>query len=147
MAWTRASSHLPISSYCLPIFASAIVGGLGSPPGAIAGGFVIAFSEVTITYAWKKVLNYLGAEPEGLVQLLSTDYKIRGQLCDPGDRAAVPAHRPVQGQIGMSANLKNTALFLIVSGLILATGFMQSWNSAILILNMGLVSAVMAAGQ
>ena len=59
----------------LPIFASAIVGGLGSPPGAIAGGFVIAFSEVTITYAWKKVLNYLGAEPEGLVQLLSTDYK------------------------------------------------------------------------
>ena len=33
----------------LPIFASAIVGGLGNPLGAIAGGFVIAFSEVTIT--------------------------------------------------------------------------------------------------
>ncbi|MDF1715668.1 MAG: branched-chain amino acid ABC transporter permease [Antarcticimicrobium sp.] len=62
----------------LPIFASAIVGGLGSPLGAIAGGFVIAFSEVTITYAWKKVLGYLmpeGLEPDGLVQLLSTDYK------------------------------------------------------------------------
>ena len=59
----------------LPIFASAIVGGLGSAPGAIAGGFVIAFSEITLTYAWKKVLNYLGAEPEGLAQLLSTDYK------------------------------------------------------------------------
>lgn len=59
----------------LPIFASAIVGGLGSAPGAIAGGFVIAFSEITITYAWKKILNYLGAEPEGLAQLLSTDYK------------------------------------------------------------------------
>lgn len=59
----------------LPIFASAIVGGLGSPLGAIAGGFVIAFSEVTITYAWKKILTYLGAEPSGLVQLLSTDYK------------------------------------------------------------------------
>jgi len=62
----------------LPIFASAIVGGLGSPLGAIAGGFVIAFSEVTITYAWKKVLVYLmpeSLEPEGLVQLLSTDYK------------------------------------------------------------------------
>ena len=62
----------------LPIFASAIVGGLGSPLGAIAGGFVIAFSEVTITYAWKKVLGYLapeGLEPSGLVQLLSTDYK------------------------------------------------------------------------
>jgi branched-chain amino acid transport system permease protein len=62
----------------LPIFASAIVGGLGSPLGAIAGGFVIAFSEVTITYAWKKVLVYLmpeNLEPSGLVQLLSTDYK------------------------------------------------------------------------
>ncbi len=62
----------------LPIFASAIVGGLGSPIGAIAGGFVIAFSEVTITYAWKKVLTYLAPDsldPSGLVQLLSTDYK------------------------------------------------------------------------
>ena len=62
----------------LPIFASAVVGGIGSPLGAIAGGFVIAFSEVTITYAWKKVLVYLmpeSLEPDGLVQLLSTDYK------------------------------------------------------------------------
>ena len=62
----------------LPIFAAAIVGGLGNPLGAIAGGFVIAFSEVTITYAWKKVLTYLmpeSLEPDGLVQLLSTDYK------------------------------------------------------------------------
>ncbi|TKD17534.1 branched-chain amino acid ABC transporter permease [Rhodobacter capsulatus] len=61
----------------LPIFAAAIVGGLGSPLGAIAGGFVIAFSEVSITYAWKKVAMYLipGYEPEGLLQLLSTEYK------------------------------------------------------------------------
>jgi len=62
----------------LPIFASAIVGGLGSPLGAIAGGFLIAYSEVAFTYAFKKVLTYLVPEslaPEGLVQLLSTDYK------------------------------------------------------------------------
>ena len=61
----------------LPIFASAIVGGLGNPIGAIAGGFLIAFSEVTITYAFKKVAGYLVPiwEPDGLVQLLSTDYK------------------------------------------------------------------------
>ena len=62
----------------LPIFAAAIVGGLGSPLGAIAGGFVIAFSEVTVTYAWKKVYNYLvpeNLEASGLLQLLSTDYK------------------------------------------------------------------------
>jgi branched-chain amino acid transport system permease protein len=62
----------------LPIFAAAIVGGLGSPLGAIAGGFLIAFAEVLVTYPLKKVLGYLapgGWEPEGLVQLLSTDYK------------------------------------------------------------------------
>lgn len=62
----------------LPIFASAIVGGLGSPLGAIAGGFLIAFSEVGVTYAWKKVATYAlpdALAPEGLAQLLSTDYK------------------------------------------------------------------------
>ncbi len=62
----------------LPMFAAAIVGGLGKPMGAIAGGFIIAFSEVTITYAYKKFLKYLVPEdwaPDGLVQLLSTDYK------------------------------------------------------------------------
>ena len=62
----------------LPIFAAAIVGGLGNPLGAIAGGFVIAYSEITVTYAFKKVLGHLapeGWEPDNLVQLLSTDYK------------------------------------------------------------------------
>jgi len=62
----------------LPIFAAAIVGGLGSPIGAIAGGFVIAFSEVTVTYAWKKVVGYLVPDsmaPDALLQLMSTDYK------------------------------------------------------------------------
>ena len=61
----------------LPIFAAAVVGGLGSPIGAIAGGFVIAYSEVAVTYAWKKVATYLipGWEAEGLMQLLSTEYK------------------------------------------------------------------------
>jgi branched-chain amino acid transport system permease protein len=65
-------------SMLLPIFAAAVVGGLGSPMGAVAGGFVVAFSEIVVTYAWKKVLGYiLPAEwaPEGLMQLLSTDYK------------------------------------------------------------------------
>ena len=62
----------------LPIFAAAVFGGLGNPVGAIAGGFVIAFSEVLITYPLKKVLKYLlpeHLEPSTLVQLLSTDYK------------------------------------------------------------------------
>lgn len=62
----------------LPIFAAAIVGGLGNPLGAILGGFLIAFSEVGVTYAFRKVVGYLGPEdwqPDGLLQLLSTDYK------------------------------------------------------------------------
>ncbi len=62
----------------LPIFASAIVGGIGSPFGAVVGGYVIAFSEIMVTYAYKKFFVYIlpsSIEPTGLVQLLSTDYK------------------------------------------------------------------------
>ncbi len=62
----------------LPMFAAAIVGGIGNPVGAIVGGFVIAFSEVMVTYAYRKVFIYLlpqSLEPDGLMQLLSTDYK------------------------------------------------------------------------
>ena len=63
----------------LPIFASAIVGGIGSPFGAVVGGYVIAFSEIMVTYAYKKFFVYLlpsSIEPTGLVQLLSTEYKL-----------------------------------------------------------------------
>lgn len=61
----------------LPIFAAAIVGGLGNPVGAIAGGFLVAFSEVAVTYPWVKVAGYLfpGWQPGGLLQLLGTEYK------------------------------------------------------------------------
>ena len=46
----------------------------------------------------------------------------------------------------MSEMVKNTGLFAIVAGLIVITGLMQSWNTALLILNMGLISAIMALG-
>jgi branched-chain amino acid transport system permease protein len=62
----------------LPMFAAAIVGGIGSPIGAVIGGYVIAFSEITLTYAYKKFFIYLlpeNLEPSGLMQVLSTDYK------------------------------------------------------------------------
>ncbi len=62
----------------LPIFAAAIVGGIGNPFGAFLGGYVIAFSEIFITYAYKKFFMYVlpeGMEPDSLIQLLSTDYK------------------------------------------------------------------------
>ena len=63
----------------LPIFAAAIVGGVGNPIGAIIGGFVISFSELLITFAYKKFFFYILPDiflPDGLLQMLSTDYKI-----------------------------------------------------------------------
>ena len=63
----------------LPIFAAAIVGGVGNPIGAIIGGFVVAFSELLVTFAYKKIFFYLfpvEIVPNGLLQILSTDYKI-----------------------------------------------------------------------
>jgi len=62
----------------LPIFAAAIVGGIGNPFGAFLGGYVIAFSEILLTYAYRKFFIYIlpeSLEPDGLLQLLSTDYK------------------------------------------------------------------------
>ncbi len=62
----------------LPIFAAAIVGGIGNPLGAFLGGYVVAFGEILITYAYKRFFTYLlpeGYEPNSLMQLLSTDYK------------------------------------------------------------------------
>ena len=62
----------------LPIFAAAIVGGIGNPFGAFLGGYVIAFSEILLTYAYRKFFVYIlpeSLEPNSLIQLLSTDYK------------------------------------------------------------------------
>ena len=62
----------------LPIFAAAIVGGIGNPFGAFLGGYVIAFAEIFVTYAYKRFISYLlpeHLEPDSLLQLLSTDYK------------------------------------------------------------------------
>ena len=62
----------------LPIFAAAIVGGIGNPLGAFLGGYVVAFGEIFITYAYKKFFTYIlpeSLEPNSLMQLLSTDYK------------------------------------------------------------------------
>jgi branched-chain amino acid transport system permease protein len=59
----------------LPIFAATIVGGIGQPLGAVAGGFIVAFAEVGLTFAYRRVFEYLGFEPVGLLQLITTEYK------------------------------------------------------------------------
>lgn len=69
---------MPYHLILLPIFASVIVGGIGSPQGAIVGGFVVSFSEITMTYVYRKFLMYIlpsSLVPDGLAQMLGTEYK------------------------------------------------------------------------
>ncbi|WP_299725898.1 branched-chain amino acid ABC transporter permease [uncultured Tateyamaria sp.] len=46
----------------------------------------------------------------------------------------------------MSDTTRNIAYFGMVAFLIIATGFIQSWNAALFVLNFGLISAIMALG-
>ena len=46
----------------------------------------------------------------------------------------------------MTTTVRNVGLFFIVACLIAGTGLIQSWNTALFILNMGLISAIMALG-
>ena len=46
----------------------------------------------------------------------------------------------------MSDVTRNTLYFAFVAILIIGTGFVQSWNSALFVLNFGLISAIMALG-
>ena len=64
----------------LPIFAAAIVGGLGHVYGAIVGGFLIAFAETLSVFNWTSVLrpfgNALGVELPANLALVPTEYKL-----------------------------------------------------------------------
>lgn len=66
----------------LPIFAAAIVGGLGHAHGAIAGGFLIAYAETLSVFNWTAVLRpFSGLLPEGInlpttLALVPTEYKL-----------------------------------------------------------------------
>ena len=46
----------------------------------------------------------------------------------------------------MTPNTRAVLLFALVFGLILLSGFERSWNVALGIVNMGLISAIMALG-
>jgi branched-chain amino acid transport system permease protein len=66
----------------LPIFAAAIVGGLGQPYGAVAGGFLVGFAETLAVFNWTAVLRpAAGLLPGGWalpddLSLVPTDYKL-----------------------------------------------------------------------
>lgn len=66
----------------LPIFAAAIVGGVGHPWGAIAGGFVVGFAETLAVFNWAVLLRPIAHHfPEWLelprnLAFVGTEYKI-----------------------------------------------------------------------
>ena len=64
----------------LPIFAAAIVGGLGQAYGAIAGGFLIGFAETLAVFNWSTLLRPLqGILPFDLpanLAIVPTEYKL-----------------------------------------------------------------------
>ena len=64
----------------LPIFAAAIVGGLGQAYGAIAGGFLIGFAETLSVFDWSVLLRpfqqWLPFQITGTISLVPTEYKL-----------------------------------------------------------------------
>lgn len=64
----------------LPIFAAAIVGGVGHPYGALAGGFVIGFAETLAVFNWAVLLrplrDFLWFDVPANLSFVSSEYKI-----------------------------------------------------------------------
>ena len=64
----------------LPIFAAAIVGGLGNAYGAIAGGLLIGFAESLAVFNWTAILRPLGEalgwELPATLAVVPTEYKL-----------------------------------------------------------------------
>jgi branched-chain amino acid transport system permease protein len=64
----------------LPIFAAAIVGGLGQSYGAIAGGFLIGFAETAAIFNWSVLLRPLAGvlpfEVPPTLAIVPTEYKL-----------------------------------------------------------------------
>ena len=133
----------------LPMFAAAIVGGIGQPMGAIAGGFLVAFSEIALTYPYRKFLRYVLPEdmqPDGLVQLLSDRLQALRLLRDPGGGPALATDRAVPGARPVSVNARAVIGFSVIAAALLAVGMGQSWSVSLAVFNLCLISAVMALG-
>ena len=64
----------------LPIFAAAIVGGLGQAYGAIAGGFLLGFAETLAVFDWSVILRpfqpWLPFQVTSGLALVPTEYKL-----------------------------------------------------------------------
>ena len=144
----------------LPIFASAILGGIGHPIGAVAGGFIVALSETAVTYAYKKFLRYLVPESWGAERsdAAAVDrLQARDLLRHPGGRSPRASDRdlPRAGAVMRTRihppwlrtpRLRTPLLFAGLAVLLIAVGVGQSWVVSLSILNLCLISAIMALG-
>ena len=85
-------------------------------------------------------------EPENLVQLLSTDYKFAVSF---SILVIVLLYRPngiFKGKVLVRRYLNVITAYTIMLGLIILVGIFQSWNVALSIFNMCLISSVMTMG-
>ena len=83
---------------------------------------------------------------KALVQLLSTDYKFAVSF---SILVIVLLYRPIgifKGKVLMIKNLNIIVAYAIMMGLIILVGLFQSWNVALSIFNLCLISAVMTIG-
>ena len=131
----------------LPMFAAAILGGLGSPIGrdcrGLCGGAGGNGRDLRVAArGGLPAARGAGAVRHGAAA--ASGLQIRRDLHDPCHRAAVPAHRHLQGESAMTA--RGYILFALMGLVLLAVGALQSWQLAITILNMSLISAIMALG-
>lgn len=63
-------------SIIVPVFAAAIVGGIGSPFGAVLGALVIGFAEsIGLAINWGPVLHWVGLAPGDAYVFIPTGYK------------------------------------------------------------------------
>ncbi len=62
----------------LPMFAAAIMGGIGKPFGAVAGGFIVGLAETFAVFDWRPVANYLfeGVDMSVSMALVPAEYKL-----------------------------------------------------------------------
>ena len=115
----------------LPIFAAAIVGGLGQAYGAIAGGFLIGFAETLAVFNWTVLLRPFQADAARWSQLpadlalVPTEYKLTVAFVILVVVLLCAADRHLQGSLVMIAALALIAVRRRCSSLIVVVGLVH----------------------
>ncbi|GJL83329.1 MAG: branched-chain amino acid ABC transporter permease [marine bacterium B5-7] len=75
------TQYKPILAFnlLLPMFAAAIMGGIGKPFGAVAGAFIVALAETFAVFDWRPIAGYLFADRFDMtasMALVPAEYKL-----------------------------------------------------------------------